>query len=165
MLSPERRTSHQHLRVLLDLNREFTSRRHDEAADLTARGLLLQETFDGRDEEGERLAGTGLGLGEAVGETAGSASTKEDEREKRTYTSAPVREVGIVSAWTWVALTHPPLLIPTIVSGDKLRSSKRRSEKVPIRWSPAVLGVRERVGVGPSVSTVMGVSVPLAWAR
>jgi hypothetical protein len=87
VLSLVRRTGHKSPRVLLDLNSEFTSRGHDEDADLAATGLLrgAEETLDGRDEEGEGLSGSRLGLSETIDGERSAAEERGEKKEENAH--------------------------------------------------------------------------------
>ena len=54
----------EYFRAVLDLDGQFTSRREDENADLSALRLLRRadKAFDGRDQEGKRLSSTSTSL-------------------------------------------------------------------------------------------------------
>lgn len=69
MLHLVRRTRQKRPRAVLDLDGELARWGKDEDGDLPLRGGLLrraEEALDGRDEEAEGFAGTGLGLREAA---------------------------------------------------------------------------------------------------
>lgn len=98
----------------------YSGRGENQDADLAGgRGRASDESLDRRDEEGDGLSGSSLGLREAAVELRKKSNKRTQSQrcfsvaEKgRTYTSAPVRMIGRVLACTSV---QNSCLIPSAV--------------------------------------------------